>query len=101
MRSAIELAKDWRTDRILRRLEAMLTVADRTSSLVITGTGDVLEPELGLLAIGSGGAYAQAAGIALLQHTDLSPTDIVKKSLTIAGDLCIYTNQHHTIETLA
>ena len=100
MRSAIELAKDWRTDRILRRLEAMLTVADRTTSLVITGTGDVLEPELGLLAIGSGGAYAQAAAIALLQHTDLSPADIVKKSLTIAGDLCIYTNQNHTIETL-
>ena len=100
MRSAIELAKDWRTDRILRRLEAMLTVADRTSSLVITGTGDVLEPELGLLAIGSGGAYAQAAAIALLQHTDLTPADIVKKSLTIAGDLCIYTNQNHTIETL-
>ena len=83
MRSAIELAKDWRTDRILRRLEAMLTVADRTSSLVITGTGDVLEPELGLLAIGSGGAYAQAAAIALLQHTELAPADIVKKSLTI------------------
>ena len=100
MRSAIELAKDWRTDRILRRLEAMLTVADRTSSLVITGTGDVLEPELGLLAIGSGGAYAQAAAIALLQHTQLAPADIVKKSLTIAGDLCIYTNQNHTIETL-
>ena len=100
MRSAIELAKDWRTDRILRRLEAMLTVADRTTSLVITGTGDVLEPELGLLAIGSGGAYAQAAAIALLQHTDLSPVEIVKKSLTIAGDLCIYTNQNHTIESL-
>ena len=100
MRSAIELAKDWRTDRILRRLEAMLTVADRTSSLVITGTGDVLEPELGLLAIGSGGAYAQAAAIALLQHTELAPADIVKKSLTIAGDLCIYTNHNHTIETL-
>ena len=100
MRSAIELAKDWRTDRILRRLEAMLTVADRTSSLIITGTGDVLEPELGLLAIGSGGAYAQSAAIALLQHTDFGPADIVKKSLTIAGDLCIYTNQNHTIETL-
>ena len=100
MRSAIELAKDWRTDRILRRLEAMLTVADRTSSLVITGTGDVLEPELGLLAIGSGGAYAQAAEIALLLHTEIAPADIVKKSLTIAGDLCIYTNQNHTIETL-
>ncbi len=100
LRSAIELAKDWRTDRILRRLEAMLTVADRTTSLVITGTGDVLEPELGLLAIGSGGAYAQAAAIALLQHTELTPVEIVKKSLTIAGDLCIYTNQNHTIESL-
>ncbi len=100
LRSAIELAKDWRTDRILRRLEAMLTVADRTSSLVITGTGDVLEPELGLLAIGSGGAYAQAAAQALLQNTDLSPAEIIKKSLTIAGDLCIYTNQNHTIEVL-
>ncbi|MEP7156795.1 MAG: ATP-dependent protease subunit HslV [Betaproteobacteria bacterium] len=100
LRSAIELAKDWRTDRILRRLEAMLTVADRTSSLIITGTGDVLEPEYGLLAIGSGGAYAQAAAQALLENTELSPVDIVKKSLTVAGDLCIYTNQHHTIETL-
>jgi ATP-dependent HslUV protease subunit HslV len=100
MRSAIELAKDWRTDRILRRLEAMLTVADRTSSLIITGTGDVLEPELGLLAIGSGGAYAQAAAQALLQNTDLPPADIVKKALSIAGDICIYTNQNHTIETL-
>jgi ATP-dependent HslUV protease subunit HslV len=78
----------------------MLTVADRTSSLIITGTGDVLEPELGLLAIGSGGAYAHAAAIALLQNTDFSPADIVKKSLTIAGDLCIYTNQNHTIEVL-
>ncbi len=100
MRSAIELAKDWRTDRILRRLEAMLTVADRTSSLIITGTGDVLEPELGLLAIGSGGAYAQAAAQALLQNTDLAPADIVKKALSIAGDICIYTNQNHTIEVL-
>ena len=100
MRAAIELAKDWRTDRILRRLEAMLTVADRTSSLIITGTGDVLEPELGLLAIGSGGAYAQAAAQALLQNTDLPPADIVKKALSIAGEICIYTNQNHTIETL-
>ena len=100
MRSAIELAKDWRTDRILRRLEAMLCVADRTSSLIITGTGDVLEPEHGLLAIGSGGAYAQAAAQALLQNTELAPVDIVKKALTIAGDICIYTNQHHTIEVL-
>ncbi len=99
-RAAIELTKDWRTDRVLRRLEAMLTVADRTASLIITGNGDVLEPEHGLLAIGSGGAYAHAAALALLQNSELSAADIVKKSLVIAGDLCIYTNQHHTIETL-
>ncbi len=100
MRAAIELTKDWRTDRVLRRLEAMLTVADRETSLVITGNGDVLEPEHGLLSIGSGGAYAHAAAIALLQNTDQSPVEIVKKSLTIAGNLCIYTNQQHTIEVL-
>jgi len=100
VRSAVELAKDWRTDRILRRLEAMLAVADREASLIITGTGDVLEPELGLISIGSGGPYAQAAARALLEHTELAPSDIVKKSLTIAGDLCIYTNQSHTIESL-
>ena len=100
LRSAVELAKDWRTDRILRRLEAMLVVADRTSSLIITGTGDVLEPELGLLAIGSGGAYAQAAAQALMENTELPPPDIVKKALVIAGDICIYTNQNHVIETL-
>ncbi|HXF80726.1 MAG TPA: ATP-dependent protease subunit HslV [Usitatibacter sp.] len=100
LRSAVELAKDWRTDRILRRLEAMLAIADRETSLVITGTGDVLEPEQGLLAIGSGGGYAQAAALALLQATELEPADIVKKALTIAGDLCIYTNQNHVIETL-
>jgi ATP-dependent HslUV protease subunit HslV len=99
-RSAVELAKDWRTDRILRRLEAMLAVADREASLIITGNGDVLEPELGLIAIGSGGPYAQAAARALLDNTDFSPADIVKRALTIAGDLCIYTNQQHTIETL-
>jgi ATP-dependent HslUV protease, peptidase subunit HslV len=99
-RSAVELAKDWRTDRILRRLEAMLAVADRESSLIITGTGDVLEPEQGLIAIGSGGPYAQAAARALLDHTELAPADIVKRALVIAGDLCIYTNQQHTIETL-
>ena len=99
-RSAVELAKDWRTDRILRRLEAMLAVADRETSLIITGTGDVLEPEQGLIAIGSGGPYAQAAARALLDHTDLAPADIVKRALVIAGDLCIYTNQQHTIETL-
>jgi ATP-dependent HslUV protease subunit HslV len=100
LRSAVELAKDWRTDRILRRLEAMLAVADRETSLIITGNGDVLEPEYGLIAIGSGGPYAQAAARALLDSTDLAPADIVKKSLTIAGDLCIYTNQSHTIEVL-
>ncbi len=100
MRSAVELAKDWRTDRMLRRLEAMLAVADREHSLVITGNGDVLEPELGVVAIGSGGAYAQAAARALLENTDLAPADIVKKALEIAGDLCIYTNQNHLIETL-
>jgi ATP-dependent HslUV protease subunit HslV len=100
VRSAVELAKDWRTDRILRRLEAMLTVADRDASLIITGTGDVLEPEEGLLAIGSGGAFAQSAARALLENTQLAPEEIVKKSLTIAGDLCIYTNQQHVIEVL-
>ena len=100
LRSAVELAKDWRTDRMLRRLEAMLAVADRDNSLVITGNGDVLEPEQGIVAIGSGGAYAQAAARALLENTELAPEEIVKKSLAIAGDLCIYTNQCHTIETL-
>jgi ATP-dependent HslUV protease subunit HslV len=99
-RAAVELTKDWRTDRVLRRLEAMLAVADRDTSLIITGNGDVLEPELGIVAIGSGGAYAQAAARALLEHTALGPAEIVAKSLGIAGDLCIYTNQHHTIETL-
>ena len=100
LRSAVELAKDWRTDRMLRRLEAMLAVADRDNSLIITGAGDVLEPEQGIVAIGSGGAYAQAAARALLENTDLAPPEIVKRALTIAGDLCIYTNQNHTIETL-
>ena len=100
VRAAIELTKDWRTDRVLRRLEAMLAVADKEASLIITGNGDVLEPEHGLIAIGSGGPYAQAAARALLEHTELAPADIVKKSLEIAGELCIYTNQHHTIETL-
>jgi ATP-dependent HslUV protease subunit HslV len=100
VRAAIELTKDWRTDRVLRRLEAMLAVADRTTSLIITGNGDVLEPEQGLVAIGSGGAYAQSAAQALLDHTEMAPAEIVKRALTIAGDLCIYTNQHHTIETL-
>src|SRR4029077_3601079 len=100
LRSAVELAKDWRTDRVLRRLEAMLAIADREASLIITGTGDVLEPERGLLAIGSGGGYAQAAAIALIDHSELTPTDIVKRSLAIAGEICIYTNQNHVIETL-
>lgn len=100
MRAAVELAKDWRSDRILRRLEAMLAVADRETSLIVTGSGDVLEPEMGLVAIGSGGAFAQAAARALLENTDLGPAEIVKKALSIAGDLCIYTNQQHVIEVL-
>ena len=100
LRSAVELAKDWRTDRMLRRLEAMLAVADKEHSLVITGNGDVLEPEQGILAIGSGGPYAQAAARALLEHTELGASEIVKQALVIAGDICIYTNQEHIIETL-
>ena len=100
LRSAVELAKDWRTDRMLRRLEAMLVVCDAQSSLIISGNGDVLEPEQGLVAIGSGGPYAQAAARALLENTPLPPEDIVKKALSIAGDLCIYTNQQHVIEIL-
>ena len=100
VRAAIDLTKDWRTDRVLRRLEAMLAVADREASLIITGNGDVLEPEHGIVAIGSGGAYAQAAARALLFNSELAPKDIVKKSLEIAGDICIYTNQSHIIETL-
>jgi ATP-dependent HslUV protease subunit HslV len=100
MRSAVELAKDWRTDRMLRRLEAMLAVADREHSLIITGTGDVLEPEEGILAIGSGGPFAQAAARALLDNTQLGPRDVVEKALAIAADLCIYTNHQRTIETL-
>ena len=100
LRSAVELAKDWRTDRMLRRLEAMLAVADAEHSLVITGNGDVLEPEFGLVAIGSGGPYAQAAARALIENTDLSAEMVVRKSLAIAGDLCIYTNQMHSVETL-
>ena len=101
LRSAVELAKDWRTDRMLRRLEAMLIVADEEATLVITGNGDVLEPEQGIAAIGSGGAFAQAAARALFENTPLAPDEIVKKALTIAGDLCIYTNQNHVLESLA
>jgi ATP-dependent HslUV protease, peptidase subunit HslV len=100
VRAAIELTKDWRTDRVLRRLEAMLAVANHEASLIITGNGDVLEPEHGIIAIGSGGAYAQASAKALLDNTSLTAPEIVKKSLEIAGELCIYTNMHHTIETL-
>jgi ATP-dependent HslUV protease subunit HslV len=100
LRSAVELAKDWRTDRMLRKLEAMLIVADLDYTLILTGNGDVLEPEQGIAAIGSGGAYAQSAARALIDNTDLCALEIVKKSLTIAGDVCIYTNQNHVIETL-
>ena len=99
-RSAVELAKDWRTDRMLRRLEALLIVADKTSTLIITGNGDVLEPEHDLAAIGSGGAYAQAAAQALLEHSDLAAREIVEKALTIAADICIYTNRNLTLEEL-
>ena len=100
VRAAVELAKDWRTDRMLRRLEAMLAVADREASLILTGNGDVLEPERGLIAIGSGGPYAQSAALALLENSELDAQTIVRKSLAIAGELCIYTNQQHTVETL-
>mgnify|MGYP003390280181 FL=1 len=100
LRAAVELTKDWRTDRVLRRLEAMLAVADREHSLIVTGNGDVLEPERGIVSIGSGGAYAQAAAQALLEHSALAAPDIVKRSLEIAGEICIYTNQNHTIEVL-
>lgn len=100
MRAAVELAKDWRTERSLRRLEALLIVADSKHSLMITGNGDVIEPEHGLIAIGSGGSYAQAAGLALLENTKLNAKTIVEKSLTIAADICVYTNHHFTIEEL-
>lgn len=100
LRSAVELAKDWRTDRILRRLEAMLAIADSETSLILSGNGDVVEPEQGLIAIGSGGPYAQAAARALLENTEQAPEEIVKNALAIAGDICIYTNQNHSIEVL-
>jgi len=99
-RAAVELAKLWRTERSLRRLEALLVVADKESSLIITGNGDVIEPEDSLMAIGSGGPFAQSAAKALLQNTDLSATEIVEKSLTIAADVCVFTNHNHTIEEL-
>lgn len=100
LRSAVELAKDWRTDRMLRKLEAMLVMADAEASLIITGNGDVVQPEYDLVAIGSGGNYAQAAALALLQNTELSALEIAEKSLTIAGDICVFTNQFKTIEEL-
>ncbi len=100
VRSAVELAKDWRTDRALRRLEALLAVADRQTSLIITGNGDVIEPEDSLIAIGSGGPFAQSAARALLDNTDLGARDVVEKGLRIAADICIYTNQTLTIESL-
>ena len=99
-RAAVELAKLWRTERSLRRLEALLVVADKQSSLIITGNGDVIEPEDSLMAIGSGGPFAQSAAKALLQNTDLSAREIVEKSLTIAADVCVFTNHHHTVEEL-
>ncbi|MCT8988012.1 ATP-dependent protease subunit HslV [Shewanella phaeophyticola] len=100
LKSAVELAKDWRTDRMLRKLEAMLVVADGEASLIITGNGDVVQPEYDLVAIGSGGNYAQASALALLQNTELSAEEIAEKSLTIAGDICVFTNQFKTIEKL-
>lgn len=100
MKAAVELAKDWRTDRMLRRLEALLAVADETCSLIITGNGDVVQPENDLIAIGSGGNYAQAAATALLENTELDAREIAEKSLNIAGDICVFTNQFHTIEEL-
>ena len=100
VRAAVELTKDWRTDRMLRRLEALLAVADRSTSLIITGSGDVIEPEQGIMAIGSGGAYAKAAALALLEETELNAKAIVERALGIAADICIYTNRQFTIEEL-
>lgn len=99
-KAAVELAKDWRTDRMLRKLEALLAVADETASLIITGNGDVVQPEQDLIAIGSGGNYAQAAATALLNNTELSANEIATKSLTIAGDICVFTNHNQTVEVL-
>ena len=100
VRASVELAKAWRTERTLRRLEALLAVADRDTSLIVTGSGDVIEPEDNLIAIGSGGAYAQAAARALLDHTELSALEIVERSLGIAADICIYTNHNRSVEEL-
>ncbi|ATC80938.1 MULTISPECIES: ATP-dependent protease subunit HslV [Pseudoalteromonas] len=99
-KAAVEMAKDWRSDRALRKLEALLAVADETASLIITGNGDVVQPENDLIAIGSGGNFAQSAATALLENTDLSARDIVEKSLTIAGNICVFTNNFQTIEEL-
>ena len=99
-RSAVELAKDWRTDRLLRRLEALLAVANHEASLIISGNGDVIEPEQGLIAIGSGGPFAQAAALGLLRHTELDAETIAREALTVAGEICIYTNDQHTVESL-
>lgn len=99
-KAAVELAKDWRSDRALRKLEALLAVADETASLIITGNGDVVQPEHDLIAIGSGGNFAQAAAMALLENTELDAREIAEKALTIAGDICVFTNHHHTIEEL-
>lgn len=101
LRAAVELAKDWRTDRALRRLEALLAVADETTSLIITGNGDVVQPENDLIAIGSGGPYAQAAATALLENTELGAREIAEKALNIAGDICVFTNRNQTIEELS
>ena len=100
-RAAVELARDWRSDKMLRQLEALLIVVDQSHSLIVTGTGDVIEPQDGVMAIGSGGEYARAAAIALNNNTDLSAAEIVRKALSIAGDICIYTNSTQTIETLS
>lgn len=99
-RAAVELAKEWRSDRALRKLEALLAVANHEASLIITGNGDVIQPENDLIAIGSGGSFAQSAAKALLENTELEAEDITRKSLSIAGDICVYTNHNHTIETL-
>jgi len=99
-KAAVELAKDWRSDRALRKLEALLAVADETASLIITGNGDVVQPEHDLIAIGSGGNFAQSAAIALLENTELSAKEIVEKSLSIAGNICVFTNQEHIIDEL-
>lgn len=101
VRAAVELAKDWRTDRALRRLEALLAVADKDASLIITGNGDVIEPEQGIMAIGSGGPYAQSAAIALIENSDMDARDIVEKGLKIAADICVFTNHNRTVEELS